>query len=122
MGEREVAAEIEAFLRSRGVLPEIARYRYWETPDGWQFHYTTEQLADGKYASAQYIPTGKGARGGKGKVTQLEIRRALHHATRRGAKARAYKLYQKHLKELSARTERADVTCEGFEPQEVTNG
>jgi hypothetical protein len=109
MGEREVAAEIEAFLRQRGVLPEIARYRYWETPDGWQFHYTTEKLGDGKFASAMYMPIGKGARSGdKKKVRALEIRRALHHATRRGAKARAYALFQKHQKELSARTERAE--------------
>lgn len=100
---RDIGAEISEFLRERGILPRDPRYRYWETPDGWQFHYSTERMGDGKFASAQYQPTGKGARSGKAAITRLEVRRELHHATRRGAKARAYKLYQKHLKELEAR-------------------
>lgn len=82
-------------LRQRGILPDIARYRYWSAPDGTQFHYTVERLADGKYASAVYVPKGKGARSGK--PAMLVARRIVHHSTRRAAKARAYRLYQQHL-------------------------
>lgn len=79
----------------------VARYRYWETPDGWQFHYTVETLADGKYASAVYRPIGKGSRSGK--ATRLTVSRELHSATRRGAKARAYRMYLQHKTQLEAR-------------------
>lgn len=88
----------------RMFTPRDPRYRYWETPDGWQFHYTTEKMGDGKYASAQYQPVGKGARSGKKNITRLSVRREVHHTTRRAARARAYKLFQKHQAELAGRT------------------
>jgi len=69
------------------------RYRYWQTPDGAMFIYTTEKMADGKYASAIYRPTGKGSRSGRRKVTQWTRTREVHHATRKAAKARAYRLF-----------------------------
>jgi hypothetical protein len=107
MSERDIAAEISERLnadpRIRELLMEIyprsARYRYWDAPDGTQFHYTVEPLGDGKYASAVYVPRGKGARSGK--PERLEVRREVHHRTRRAAKARAYKLYQAHLAKVA---------------------
>jgi hypothetical protein len=78
----------------RDFIGRDPRYRYWLSPDGWQFHYTTERLGDGKFHSAVYMPKGKGARSGN--PSKLVVRRELAHATRRGAKARAYKLYRQH--------------------------
>jgi hypothetical protein len=86
------------------LFPRAARYRYWEAPDGRQFVYTTERMGDGKFASAIYVPKGKGARSGKKAVTRLSPSREVHHATRRAARARAYALYQKHLAGLEGRS------------------
>lgn len=74
-------------------------YRFWEAPSGHRFIYTTERLADGKFASAIYRPAGKGSRSGRKAVTRLLITREVHHSTRRAAKARAYKLYRQHMEE-----------------------
>lgn len=111
MSDRDVARRITERLNESPVFRELyaelvgrePRYRYWETPDGWRFHYTTERMGDGKYHSAQYQPTGKGSRSGRKAVTRWEVRRELTHATRRGAKARALKLYYAHVKELEAK-------------------
>jgi hypothetical protein len=109
VSEKDIAAEIERRLTADPAVQDLLlelygrdpRYRYWETPDGWQFHYTTERMGDGRFHSAQYQPKGKGARSGK--ASRLVVRRELPHATRKGAKARAYRLYQRHVAELKAR-------------------
>ncbi|HEY6568558.1 MAG TPA: hypothetical protein VI341_13665 [Actinomycetota bacterium] len=99
--DEDLRARLEADPAIQELLAELwpraARYRYWEAPDGRQFVYTTERMGDGKFASAIYVPKGKGARSGKKAVTRLSPSREVHHATRRGARARAYKLYQQHL-------------------------
>lgn len=102
MGEREIAREIERRLNAdptiRALLerftPRDPNYRYWQSPDGAMFIYTTEKMGDGKYASAIYRPTGRGARSGRAQVQQWRTTREVHHATRKAAKARAYRLYQ----------------------------
>ena len=109
MSTRDIGAEITAFLNRDPVLRELfappreARYRYWQTEDGWRFHYTTEKMGDGKYASAIYAPHGKGSRSGRKAVTEWHVRREVHHATRRAAKARAYELFAQHKAEIAAR-------------------
>jgi hypothetical protein len=102
-GTTEIAQEIERRLASdpavqellQALWPRDPRYRYWQTPDGAMFIYTTEKMGDGKYASAIYQPTGKGSRKGKRFVTSWRITREVHHATRKAAKARALTLYRK---------------------------
>lgn len=79
----------------RALNPRDPRYRYWQTPDGAMFVYTTERMSDGKYASAIYQPTGKGSRMGKAHVTGWRITREVHHVARKAAKARALALYLK---------------------------
>lgn len=74
------------------------RYRYWETPDGAMYLYTTEKFSDGKYGSAVLRPTGKGSRSGKRNVQEWRTTREVHHATRKAAKARAYRLYEEARK------------------------
>lgn len=76
------------------LAPRDPRYRYWQTADGRMFLYTTERFSDGKFGSAVLVPVGKGARSGKGKVTTWRTTREVHHATRKAAKARAYRLFQ----------------------------
>lgn len=97
----DISEEFRAALQR--IIGRDPRYRYWETPDGWQFVYSTERMGDGKFASAQYMPVGKGSRSGRAEVTRLVVRRELHHGTRRAAKARAYRLYQQHVAELAER-------------------
>lgn len=85
----------------RELFPELVpardpRFRYWQTPDGTMFLYTTERFSDGKFGSAILRPTGKGARSGRRKVTRWKTTREVHHSTRRAAKARAYRLYEQH--------------------------
>lgn len=110
MSERDIAREIMEHVVANDpegwahLFARDPRYRYWETPDGRQFHYTTERMGDGKFASAIYVPKGKGARSGKKAVTRLSPSREVHHATRRAARARAYKLYQQHVKDLEGRS------------------
>jgi len=81
----------------RDLFPRDPRYRYWQTPDGTMFIYTTERMGDGKYASAVLRPTGKGSRSGKSHVTAWRTTREVHAKTRKAAKARAYRLYQEAL-------------------------
>jgi hypothetical protein len=109
MGERDIAREIEARLNAdptiRALLasftPREPRYRYWQTPDGTMFLYTTEKFSDGKYGSAIMAPYGKGSRSGKKNVTAWKPTREVHHATRKAAKARALKLYNEHDRALN---------------------
>jgi hypothetical protein len=104
VGEREIAAEIERRLNADPVLREVLasftprqpRYRYWETPDGRMFLYTTEKFDDGKYGSAVMQPYGSGSRSGKGRVERWKPVREVHHSTRKAAKARAYRLFSEH--------------------------
>ena len=70
------------------------RYRYWQTPDGAMYFWTTETLGDDKYASGIYQPYGPGSRSGKAKVTQWRPVRVVHHSTRKAAKARALALFR----------------------------
>lgn len=83
----------------RAISPRQPRYRYWESPDGTMFVYTTEKMGDGKYASAIYQPTGKGSRSGvKAKVTEWKPVREVRHGTRKAAKDRALRLWTAHDK------------------------
>jgi hypothetical protein len=102
MGEREIAAQIERWLNEDPTMRSLfgarqPRYRYWETPDGAMYIYTTERFSDGKYGSAIYRPVGKGSRSGKEHVTEWKPTREVHHSTRKAAKARAYRLYQQAI-------------------------
>ena len=96
----QLSREIEGTLNEdlqklmRSLMPREPRHRYWETPDGRMFLYTTEKFSDGKYGSAVMQPYGPGSRSGKQKVTRWKPTREVHHATRKAAKARAYRLYQ----------------------------
>lgn len=96
--EREIVRRLNADPAIRAVLdyisPRQPRYRYFESPDGTMFIWTTEKMGDGKYASAIYQPTGSGSRSGK--ATTWRKVREVHHATRRAAKARALALYRKY--------------------------
>ena len=106
MGERDYDTEIRHRLEADPAIQEVLqyldlrlngrqpRYRYWQSPDGAMFIYTTEKFADGKYGSAVLRPSGKGSRSGKGRVEEWRTTREVHHATRKAAKARAYRLYQ----------------------------
>lgn len=70
-------------------------YRYYEcSVCRAQFIWTTERMGDGKFCSAIYAPTGKGSRSGR--PEQLKATREVHHRKRKDAKARAYRLYEKH--------------------------
>lgn len=69
------------------------RYRYWQTPDGRMFLYTTERFSDGKFGSAVLVPYGPGARSGRRRVSGWRTSREVHHARRKDARARAYRLY-----------------------------
>jgi hypothetical protein len=102
MNERDIAREIERRLNADPAIRDLLgyiggrqpRYRYWETPDGAMFIYTTETMPDGKYASAIYRPVGKGSRSGKRNVTEWKPVQEVRHTTRKAAKARALRLYQ----------------------------
>lgn len=83
------------------LTPRDPRFRYFETPDGRCFLWTTERFSDGKFGSAVLVPAGKGARSGRAAVTTWRSRREVHHSTRKAAKARALKLYQQHVAELA---------------------
>ena len=84
------------------------RSRYFQTSDGTMFLWTTERMGDGKYGSAVYVPKGPGSRSGKRAVTRWEVSRERHHATRRAAKDRAYRLFLQHRARLDERLARAE--------------
>lgn len=94
-------------------LPRDARSRYFQTSDGTMFAWTTERLGDGKFASGVYVPKGPGSRSGKRNVTRWEVARELHHATRKGAKSRAYRMFLQHRARLDERLARRepDIMC-----------
>lgn len=116
MSEITVGERIARMLDERGLLPRQPRYRYWESPDGWQFLYTVEKAEDDqgreRYQSAIYMPKGPGSQSGPKawtKRTRMVLRRERSHTTRRAAKARAYRLYQDHVLEMSGRALRRTV-------------
>ena len=116
MSDRDVAERIGDYLRKRGVIPTQPRYRYWETDDGWQFLYTVEKVEDDdgreRYQSAIYMPKGPGSQSGPKAWTprtQLVLRKAVSHATRRAAKDRAYRLYRDHKLTLVGRKVQRDA-------------
>jgi hypothetical protein len=80
-------------LRALFTPARQPRYRYWQSPDGAMFFWTTETLAEGKYASGIYQPYGPGARSGTAKVTQWKPVRVVEHSTRKAARARALRLW-----------------------------
>ncbi len=94
MDEHTFSTELAAALRR--FMPRDPRYRYWQTPDGRMFMWTTERMGDGKFASAVMVPTGPGSRSGRAHVTRWRATREVHHVTRRAAKARAYRLFTQH--------------------------
>ena len=96
--EDEIVRRLNADPALRALLapPRAPRYRYWETPDGRMFLYTTETFPDGKYGSGIMQPYGPGARSGRKRVTRWKPVREVHHATRKAAKARAYRLFTEH--------------------------
>lgn len=75
------------------------RWRFFQTPDGYRFFWTTEKYEDdahwmaGKYVSGVYKPVGKGSRSGKASRLELIESKCVGHKTRRAAKARALRLY-----------------------------
>ena len=111
MSERDIAREIERRLNADPAIQEVLRaigygtrqprYRFWQTPDGAMFIFTTEKFPDGKYGSAIYQPTGKGARSGRRAVTEWKPIREVHHRTRRAARARALALYEARKAEIN---------------------
>lgn len=110
MSEATVAERVGAFLRDRGLLPDPARYRYWETEDGWRFVYTTEKVEDGqgrpRFQSAVYQAKGPGSQSGPKawtNRTMLVLRQERFHVRRKDAKERAYKLYTDHKHVLEGR-------------------
>lgn len=90
--------DFQQLLIERGVIPRDPRYRYWQTPDGTMFIYTTERMGDGKFASAVLTPTGRGSRSGRKAVQQWRTTREVHHRTRRAARDRAYRLFEQRSK------------------------
>lgn len=97
--EREITKRLNADPTIRALFSgRQPRFRYWQTPDGAMFVYTTEAFSDCKYGSAIYQPTGEGSRSGRKAVTAWEPIREVHHATRKAAKARALALYAAHDK------------------------
>lgn len=105
MGDRDIAERLTALLRERGLITVQPRYRYFETPDRWMFIWTVERITDDddreRYASAVYVPKGRGARSGD--PSRWVVRREVHHSTRRAAKARALRMYRQHADELRGR-------------------
>lgn len=89
----EFQARLQAAMAA--LSPRDPRYRYWECRDCTaQFHYTTERMGDGKFASAAYLPRGKGSRSGDPQEWVLHQER--HHNQRKAAKSRALHLFTVH--------------------------
>ena len=96
MGDKVLEDIINSDATLRGLFAvRQPRYRYFQSPDGTMFLWTTETFSDGKYGSAVLTPTGKGARSGKRNVTGWRTTREVHHTTRTAAKARALRLYRR---------------------------
>lgn len=87
---------IQRLLFDLGYGGRQPRYRYFEVGQR-KFAWTTERFADGKFASFIYEPQGRGARDKrKGWLAERwVVRQELRHGTRKAAKARALRLWQK---------------------------
>lgn len=74
------------------------RFRYFECRTcRTEFMWTTERMGDGRFASAVLVPKGKGSRSGE--PSKWVTRREVHTKRRNVAKARALRLYRKHMAE-----------------------
>jgi hypothetical protein len=74
------------------LFPRSPAYRYF-SHRGYRYCWTTERMSGGVYQSFVYQPVGKGSRSGEAKT--LKLTRVVSHKTRRAAKARAERLYEK---------------------------
>ena len=109
--QRRVARKVEEQLMADPTIaaiitslsPRQPRYRYFETPDGRMFLWTTERFGDGKYGSAVMAPYGPGSRSGKRAVTHWKPTSEVHHRLRKDAKDRAYRLYVAHRDALAGK-------------------
>lgn len=71
------------------------KFLYWETPDQRLYGYTPWKDSNGDYFTLVYKPVGKGSQSGKARRWKL-IERVCAR-TRKTAKARAYKRYQRRM-------------------------
>lgn len=98
----EERAGLDAINRRIGeaFFGRMPAYRYFQKKGGPMFCWTTAKEEGEKYASFVYRPTGKGARSGQATRFQLVESgswKIVEHAKRKDAKARALRLYRKHV-------------------------
>lgn len=123
MSERDVANQITDILNNdfqdimQRIMGREPRYRYFETTDGWQFHWTVEKMGNGKYAFGMYRPRGKGSRMSKkkqnellrkGAVLQIELVEEAYYTLRKDAKEKALTRYRQHKAELAKKADAAE--------------
>jgi len=96
--------ELSQYLQR--LLPQEARWRYFQKERGPMFVWTVEPFktryggkADGKYESVVYVPYGPGLRSGKATRWKRDEDTASLHALRKDAKARALRLFHEWLTE-----------------------
>ena len=88
--ERQAMEEVRRQLQA--MMPSIS-LRYFEVGQR-QFCWNTERIGGPHpWRAMEYAPCGPGARSGK--ATQWKLVREVNCATRKAAKARAWKWYQK---------------------------
>lgn len=79
------------------------KYHYYQTPDQWRFCYTPWKDVNGDYFTFIYKPYGKGSQSGK--AIRWRMKDKVRARTRKTAKARAYKRYQRRLKIYHGQTQ-----------------
>jgi hypothetical protein len=88
--------------RLQRLLPREARSAYFQRDKGDPFFiYNTERIhtrdpndvADGKFESAMFVPFGPGSRSGKATKWKVDPESRSLHTLRKDAKARALRLY-----------------------------
>jgi hypothetical protein len=92
MGERILRRMIEGCPEIASMFAAQPAYRYWEVGQR-RFCYNTEPISgDHPWTAFEYAPTGPGSR--TGKASELKLVRTVNCATRKAAKARAYRWYE----------------------------
>lgn len=101
---RALSDEMTAFFNERmqALLPQSARYRYFQRGRGPMFVWTVEpfhlyddgDVAHGKYESLVMIPFGPGSKSGKATRWKLDEESSQLHVLRKDAKARALRLFK----------------------------
>ncbi len=94
--------ELRAYMDR--LMPQEARWRYFQKGHGPMFVWTVEPFhtrygsnADGKYESVVYVPYGPGSRSGKAERWKRDENTASLHVLRKDAKARALRLYNEWM-------------------------